>query len=119
MNANSCKQNLFLTRTVGADSLYHVVYGVRHESVGQCRLWDGNVMQAKSALANLAIEVCMMVVLCAVFMSSAYLVLEGAVAVLYPVDEVVLKQERECAEDGASFCRNHLFLQFFHGEWVP
>ena len=101
---------------VGAETLYHVVDGVHLETLGKLHLRDFGVAEAEGAVAAFAVEVGVLVVGGALVVPLADLVAQGAAAVLDGVDEMVVEQEGEGAEDGAALCRGHALFQFAQGE---
>lgn len=70
------------------------------------------MMETERAMALFAVEVSVLVVSGTFVMPLTDLVAKGATAVLNGMDEVMLKQESEGAEDGASFGSSHTFFQF-------
>ena len=69
-------------------------------------------METERAMASFAIEMDVLVFDGAVVMSTASLVAQRPAAILDGVYKVVLQQQGECTEDGATFCRRHAILQF-------
>ena len=89
---------------------------MRQETLWQRYLRHTYVVQAEGSLAPLTIEVPMLVVVCMMVITGTQLVAKCAAAVLYAVYQVVLKEERERAEDGASLGVGHSLLHFLERE---
>ena len=74
------------------------------------------VVQAECSMAPLTVEVSVLVIVCMMVVTGAQLVAKCTAAVLYAVYQVVLKEERERAEDGASLGVGHPLLHFLERE---
>ena len=85
---------------------------MRLEALWQRYLRHTYVVQAEGSLASLTVEVSVLVVVCMMVITGTQLVAKCAAAVLYAVYQVVLKEERERAEDGASLGVGHPLLHF-------
>ena len=108
-----------------ANPLDHEADGMRQETLWQRYLRHTYVVQAKGSLAPLTVEVSVLHVPAqrAAMPDAALMVITGtqlvakcAAAVLYAVYQVVLKEERERAEDGASLGVGHPLLHFLERE---
>lgn len=89
---------------------------MRQETLWQRYLRHTYVVQAEGSLASLTVEVPVLVVVCMMVITGTQLVAKCAAAVLYTVYQVVLKEERERAEDGASLGVGHPLLHFLERE---
>lgn len=105
--------------TVGAKALDHIVDGIHLESLRQVDLGDSRFVEAEGTVAELAIEVGVLVVNGAFVVAVADFVFQHAAAVLDGVDEVVLLEQGERAEYGAAVGRLHAVFQFAQRKRLP
>lgn len=112
----SSAPGITLLLTFRANPLDHEADGVRQETLWQRYLRHTYVVQAEGSLASLTVEVPVLVVVCMMVITGTQLVAKCAAAVLYAVYQVVLKEERERAEDGASLGVGHPLLHFLERE---
>lgn len=104
-------QVLVLFSTFRAFSLDDKGNGVGVESCWQFEAWDVNVFHAEGALASLAVEMDMSVMMVAFSFFLADFVVEDASSVLEGVHHVVFEEEGEHSEDAGFVHGQHLVFQ--------
>ena len=82
---------------LGADAFDHVVDGFGLESVGQCDCGDWNILKAEGAVADLAVEMYVAVVI-DVTVGVAEFVSDPFAAVINLVEQMVVAEQGEGAE---------------------
>ena len=73
---------------------------------------NAHVVEAEGALAHGAEEVGVLVVQAAMVVAVAHLVAYCPTAILYGMDEPLLQEQGECAEDGTALGSHHLVVDF-------
>lgn len=105
---------------VGADALDHVIDGSHLESLGKGNDGNGRVVETESAVALLAEEMgVQVVVLIVVVLTAAQLVAHVALAVLHVVHQMVVAEELQRAEDARLVDGEDLVLQVLHRHGAP
>ena len=106
----------FALSAFGANPFEHVGGSVEMKVVGESYFRDGDVAQAVGALADFAVEVCVVVRQSdmAAFVAAAVLFAYGifglSASVVHAMDEVLVQKERQGAEDGRFVhCDQHVF----------
>lgn len=84
---------------------------MRTESFGQFETWNMDVVQTERALARLAVEVDMSVMMVALALFLAQFVVEYATSVLKGMHHIMLQEQGECTEYARFVHRWH---QGFH-----
>ena len=99
--------------TVGTDALDHIVDALKPIAIGEDDGGDGGVAQAEGAMAALAIEVHMLVVVAVVTVVTMTKLIAHAVAtVLDDVHQVVLAEKGERTKDARLIDGQDLVFQF-------
>ena len=110
---NGARSTLLLRCALWAEPLYHIVDAGHQVAVGQADGRDGRGWQAECALATLAKEVyVLVVVLLMVVVAVAQLVAHAVAAILNNMDKVMLAEERQGPEHTALVNRQNLVFQF-------
>ena len=91
---------LLKSAALWAQTLEHVVDAMNHEIAGQCHHRCGNAAQAEGALASLAVEVgVLVVILDMAVVAVAQFVAYAVAAILNDVYQVMFSEQRKCPED--------------------
>ena len=106
---------LALAGAFRADAFYHVVGGLCHESLGQVYCRNGDILQTECAVARLAVEMYVAVVI-GLTGGMAELVAHTLAAVINLVQQMILIEKGQGAEYAGLVNRVNLILKFGHSD---
>lgn len=101
--------------TFGADALGHIVYGLNLEAVRIFYLRDGQFLKAEGAVADLAVKMHVAVII-HIAVGVAEFVSDSFTAVINLVQQVVLLEEGEGAENARLVNGVNSVLKLGHGD---
>ena len=100
-----------------ADALGHIVNALHEETVREFHLRDRNLPKAESAVAHLAVEMHVTVII-GLPLGVTELIADAIATVIDPVEQMVLIEKSQSTENSGLVNRVKTLLQLRHGDWA-